>query len=244
MKFLKKILLPAAFWLLVWALIAALVDKQLLLPGPVAVARTLCALVVTADFWHAAGLTLLRIFAGLCAGAVLGALLAVLTCANSWLDSLLSPPIKVIRATPVASFILLVLLWVPTGRVSGLISGLMVLPVVWGNVSQGIRCTDPRLLELARAYRFPRERTVRLIYIPSVLPYFSAGVETAMGLAWKAGVAAEVLCYPKWGIGTEIYYSRLNFETAQLFAWTAVVIVLSFLLEQLLRKVVHYDQNP
>ncbi len=243
MKVLKKILLPAIFWLLVWAVIAALVDKALLLPGPVSVVRTLAGLVVTAGFWHSALITLGRVFAGLCAGAVLGAVLAVLSCANSWLDSLLAPPIKVIRATPVASFILLVLLWVPTARVPGLISALMVLPVVWGNVAQGIQSTDPRLLELARAYRFPRLRTLRLVYVPSVAPYFTAGVETALGLAWKAGVAAEVLCYPKWGVGTQIYYARLNFETPQLFAWTLVVILLSFLVEKLLRKAVRYSRK-
>lgn len=234
MKFLKNTLIPLAFWLAVWQLAAMAVGKDLLLPGPWTVARTLAALVVTAAFWQTTALTLARIFGGLLAGVVLGVLIAVLTCASRWCDRLLSPLVRVIRATPVASFILLVLLWVYTGRVPGVIAALMVLPVVWGNVSRGIRETDPSLLELARAYRFGVGKTLTLVYIPSVAPYFTAGVETGLGLAWKAGVAAEVLCHPKLAIGTQVYFARINLETPDLFAWTLVVILLSLLLETVL----------
>lgn len=231
MKSVKNILIPLLFWLCVWQLAAWAVGRDLLLPGPWTVARTLAGLVVTGQFWLSTGLTLLRIFAGALAGAVLGTALAVLTCASRWCDRLLSPLVKVVRATPVVSFILLVLLWVSTGRVSAVISALMVLPVLWGNVAKGIRQTDPQLLELAGAYRFGRGKTARLVYVPSAAPYFAAGVETGLGLAWKAGVAAEALCRPKLAIGTQIYFSRTYFETPDLFAWTVVVILLSFLME-------------
>ena len=142
------------------------------------------------------------------------------------------PAVRVIRATPVASFILLVILWFPTGQVPVVVSALMVLPVVWGNVKRGVAQTNPLLLEAARVYRFGRWKTVRLVYIPSVLPYFASGCHTALGLAWKAGVAAEVLCVPRLAIGTQVYFSKIYLETPALFAWTLVVLALSFLLEQ------------
>ncbi len=229
-----NVLIPLLFWLTVWQLIAMAVGKELILPGPWSVLQALAALVTTAGFWWTVGLTLVRIFVGLLAGVVLGSVIAVLTCTSVWCDRILSPAVKVVRAVPVASFILLVLLWVYTGRVPGVIAALMVLPVLWANVSKGIRGTDPMLLELARAYRFGWWKTVRRIYVPSVRPYFAAGVETGLGLAWKAGVAAEVLCRPKQAIGTQIYFSRNNLETPQLFAWTLVVILLSLLVESVL----------
>ena len=261
MKPVKQIVIPLVFWLIVWQIAAWVVgdsvffsttpllrEMHLLLPGPWTVLRTLAELVVQAQFWQTAGLTLLRIFLGLLAGVALGTLTAVLTCVSVWCDRLLSPLVKVVRATPVASFILLILLWVQTGRVPGVISALMVLPVVWGNVSKGIRQTDPLLLEMAKAYRFDAGKRLRLIYVPSVAPYFSASVETSLGLAWKAGVAAEVLCHPKLAVGTQVYLSKLNLETPGLFAWTAVVILMSFLEEsllvRLLRKAVnHHGPN-
>ena len=234
MKVLKNMLIPLAFWLAVWQLAALIVGKDLLLPGPWTVARTLAALAVTGVFWQTTLLTLGRIFTGLLLGVVLGTALAVLTRVSRWCDRILSPVVKIVRATPVASFILLVLLWVGSGRVPVVISALMVLPVVWGNVAKGITETDPQLLELAAAYRFGTGKTLRLIYLPSAAPYFAAGVETSLGLAWKAGVAAEVLCHPKLAIGTQVYFTRTYFETPSLFAWTLVVILLSLLVEKAL----------
>lgn len=238
MRFLKRVALPLAFWLLVWQLAALAVGKDLLLPGPWTVVRTLAGLAATAEFWQAALLTLARIFAGLLAGVILGTLAAALTCASPWCDRLLSPAVRVIRATPVASFILLVLLWAPTGRVPAVIAALMVLPVVWGNVCQGVRGADPQLLELARAYRFGRWKTLRLVTVPAALPAFASGVETGLGLAWKAGVAAEVLCRPKLAVGSQVYFARINLETPALFAWTLAVILLSLLLESGFKRAV------
>ena len=111
----------------------------------------------------------------------------------------------------------------------------MVVPVVWENLFRGIRAADPQLLEMAKAYRFSAVKTAVLIYLPSLRPYFSAALTTAMGLAWKSGAAAEVLCLPKRAIGTQIYNSKLYLEIPDLFAWTVVVVTLSLILEKLLR---------
>lgn len=236
MRRIGRVLLPVLFWLGVWQLAAAAVGQELLLPGPAAVGRRLLELAAGAVFWQTALASLLRIFGGLLLGVALGALLAGLTAWVPLLDWVLTPAVKVVRATPVASFILLVYLWVERGRVPGLISALMVLPVVWGNVTRGIAETDPQLLELARAYGFGRGRTLRRIYIPSVLPYFASGCRTALGLAWKAGVAAEVLCLPKLAIGTQVSNAKTYLETPALFAWTLTVLFLSFVLEGVLGR--------
>ena len=234
MRRIGRVLLPVLFWLGVWQLAAAAVGQELLLPGPAAVGRRLLELAAGAVFWQTALASLLRIFGGLLLGVALGALLAGLTAWVPLLDWVLTPAVKVVRATPVASFILLVYLWVERGRVPGLISALMVLPVVWGNVGKGIGETDAQLLEAARAYRFSRGRTLRLVYLPSVFPYFASGCSTGLGLAWKSGVAAEVLCQPALAIGTALYRAKITLETTSLFAWTIVVIALSFLLESVL----------
>ena len=244
MRRIGRVLLPVLFWLGVWQLTAAAVGQELLLPGPAAVGRRLLELAAGAVFWQTALASLLRIFGGLLLGVALGALLAGLTAWVPLLDWVLTPAVKVVRATPVASFILLVYLWVERGRVPGLISALMVLPVVWGNVTRGSAETDPQLLELARAYGFGRGRTLRRIYIPSVLPYFASGCRTALGLAWKAGVAAEVLCQPQNAIGTQIYNTKYYLETPSLFAWTLVVIALSFLLEWAVGGLLRRAEGP
>ena len=245
---LKKVIfaiVPPAFWLGVWQLAAVLVERsvngrgnELLLPYPVSVFRALVRLGSRVEFWQVTATSLARILAGLLLGVGIGAVLAVLTSASRWCDRLLSPAIRVIRSTPVTSFILLLLLWIGRSSVSAVIAALMVLPVVWENLSRGIRETDRGLLEMARAYRFSRWKTVRLIYLPSLRPYFTAALTMAMGLAWKSGVAAEVISLPKRAIGKEIYEAKLYLEIPDLFAWTMVVILLSLLLEKLLRRMI------
>ena len=235
-------LIPPAFWLGVWQLAAWVVElklhskgNELLLPYPATVLSALVRLVGEGEFFLTVFTSLGRILLGLALGTAFGSLLAVLTCASRWADRLLSPAIRVVRATPVASFILLVLLWTGKDFVPTVISALMVVPVVWANLSRGIRETDRQLLELAKAYRFPLFKTVRLVYLPSLRPYFVSAITTATGLAWKSGVAAEVLCVPKASIGTQILNTKLYLEIPDLFAWTAVVVMLSLLLEKLLR---------
>lgn len=234
-------LLPLVFWLGVWQLAGWLVERsvegrgnELLLPYPTSVAKALLRLVVTGDFWRSVGASLLRIFYGLAAGVLTGSLLAALTAAIPLADQLLSPAIRVIRATPVASFILLILLWTSRDAVPVIVSALMVLPVVWETMSQGIAAVDGKLLELARAYRFSRWKTAKLIYLPSLKPYFSAALTNAVGLAWKSGSAAEVLCLPKAALGSRIYQAKLYLEIPELFAWTVTVVCLSLALEKLL----------
>ncbi|NLF34496.1 MAG: ABC transporter permease subunit [Clostridiales bacterium] len=229
-----RAVLPPALWLGVWQVAAAYIGKELLLPTPLSVLRTLLSLVVTPFFWRSTLVSLARIFLGFTCGTLLGTLLAVLTSASVWADLILSPAVRIVRATPVASFIVLILLWIRTGLVPGVISALMVLPVLWASVRGGIAGTDPLLLELARAYRFGRLKTLRLICFPSVRPSFAVGCRTGMGLAWKSGVAAEVLCQPALAIGTRVYASKYTLDSPGLFAWTIVVILLSFLLEWIL----------
>ena len=195
--------------------------------------QRLCQLAFTGIFWQTAAISLLRILAGAACGILLGTVLAVLTSRFHVLDALLSPLLVIVKSTPVASFILLVLIWVGRDVLPTVIVILMLIPVVWGNVSAGIAGTDRFLLDMARVYRFGAWRTVRLVYAPAVLPHFISACRTGLGLAWKAGVAAEVLTVPRLSIGRNLYESKLYLETLDLFAWTVVVVLLSLLLEKL-----------
>lgn len=224
----------AAFWLGLWAVLALVVDKPLLLPGPWAVLKRLCELAAIASFWAITGRTLLRIAIGLLCAMPAGVLLAAGTCRFRLLRELLSPLLTIVQSTPVASFILLLLIWLGRDILPSVIVALMVLPVVWRNVSAGVENTDRQLLEVAKLYRFSPIRTFKRIYLPSVAPYFFAACRTSLGLAWKAGVAAEVLTVPKGSIGQMLYESKLYLETIDLFAWTVTVILCSLIIERLL----------
>jgi len=222
------------FWLCVWQALSLLVDSSLLLPSPVAVLTRLGQLVLTAPFWHIVLASLLRILCGTVAAVALGCLLAVVCCRWRLVNDLLSPLLTIVKSTPVASFILLLLIWIGRDVLPAVIVILMVLPVVWGNVCAGIRTTDPLLLRTAKVFGFSRWRTLRRVYIPWVMPHFLSACRTSLGLAWKSGIAAEVLTVPALSMGKMLYESKLYLETEALFAWTVMVILCSLLIEKVL----------
>lgn len=232
-KLLRWLIFPL-LWIGVWQLIALWVDREVLVPTPWTVAVRLTALLQTAAFWSTVAFSILRITAGFLCGVILGTLTGILTAKLPLSDDLLSPLLTVIRATPVASFIILALVWMGKDAIPVFISFLMVFPIMQSNVGMGVRSTPQALLEMAQVYRVPSLRRIRAIYFPAVLPYFSAGCRTCLGLAWKAGVAAEVISLPMRSIGRQLYYSKLYLETVDVFAWTVTVIVLSLLIEKLL----------
>ena len=226
------------FWLLIWQLAAALAGQELLLPSPLRVARELIRLAGGAEFWLTVAQSIRRVLTGIVSAVLLGILLALLTHKSAVLRALLSPVMTLVKSTPVASFIILALVWLGRDVVPPVIAALMVLPVVWANVSQGLDGIDPQLLELAQVCLLPRGRVFRRIMLPSVLPHLRAALCSALGLGWKAGVAAEILTVPARSIGKRIYEAKIYLETTELFAWTAAVVLLSLVIEGLLLRLV------
>ncbi len=230
---LLKIIGVSVFWVAVWALISLAVNSEILFPSPISVVKALASLVTTGEFWLSTCLSLLRVFLGILLSVIVGIILAVLTVNVRILDTLLSPLISVIKATPVASFIILAWLWINSGTLPVFITSLIVIPIVWSNVCEGIRSVDKSLIEVTKVYKFSTTQKLYRLYLPSVAPFFMAACKSAFGLAWKAGISAEVLTTPQRAIGTELYLSKTYLELPTLFAWTLVVIVLSMIFEKL-----------
>ena len=219
-------------WIAAWAVLSAFVGEEIFLPSPVSVIKSLLSLIPQPSFWKAVGFTLSRVIAGIVLSSVIASVLAVLSSFSGKLEILLSPLVKAVRSIPVASVIILVLLWVKSRNLSVVISSLVVFPVIYTSVLSGMKNTSPLLIEMASNYSVGRRKRIRYIYIPSVFPYLRTGMRTAVGFAWKSAVAAEVIGLPKNSIGTALYEAKIYLLTSDLFAWTLVIVILSALFEK------------
>lgn len=219
-------------WLLLWQTASAVIGLPLLLPSPLSVIKRLGELCRTALFWSSVLTSLRRILLGFCFGMIAGTVLAAFAWYSEFAQAMIRPLVGVLKATPVASFIILALVWVETDNLATVISFIMVLPLVYHNVYEGIDSVDEKLLEMARVYRLSRWKTFRCCYLPAIEPFFLSALTSALGFAWKSGIAAEVLGRPAKAIGKQIYDSKVYLETTDLFAWTLVVVLLSVLLER------------
>ena len=232
-------LLVAVFWLTIWQLIYMDIKQEILIVSPVRVLQRLLELSHDSSFWLSAMNSMVHVLIGFMLGLTVGIVLAVLTSSFQTMHDLFYPLISIIKATPVVSFIILALVWLQSPQVPAFTAFLEVTPIVIGNVTNGIAKADRNLLQMANSYRFGMVKTVRRVYIPSIMPYFTAACTTGMGLAWKTSIAAEVLAATKISIGGWIYDSKIYIETADLFAWTAVVIVMSVILDRLMVAVMN-----
>ena len=226
-------MMAVGFWLAVWQVAAMAIGQEVFLVSPVQALHCLLRLLPQADFWHRVGFSAGRILLGFGLGVVCSAALAVAAEICPAAEILIAPVLQLVKATPVASFIILALVWVRGSSLSVLISFLMVLPVLYGAVRTGIRAADPQLLEMAKVFRLPLGRRLRAVWLPAVLPAFRQGCSVALGICWKSGVAAEVIGLPNGSIGDALYRAKITLSTGELFAWTFVIILLSAAFEKL-----------
>lgn len=228
-----KTTLIILFWVAVWQIASMLVSSPLLFPSPYHTLVRLIHLMGSSDFYITLSVSVARILTGTLAAILLSVFLALATAKFRIIHDFISPIMTVIKSIPVASFIVLLLLWTGRDVVPSLISFLIVIPIVWSNVETGILHTDKALIDMSRAYKMGFWQKMRHVYAPSTLPYFVSALSSCIGLAWKAGIAAEVLALPVISMGKEIFNSKLYLETTDLFAWTLAVVLLSLVFEKL-----------
>ena len=226
-------MMAVGFWLAVWQAAAMAIRQEVFLVSPVQALQALLQLLPQPEFWHRVGFSAGRILLGFGLGVVCSAALAAAAEICPAAEILIAPVLQLVKATPVASFIILALVWVRGSSLSVLISFLMVLPVLYGAVRTGIRAADPQLLEMAKVFRLPLGRRLRAVWLPAVLPAFRQGCSVALGICWKSGVAAEVIGLPNGSIGDALYRAKITLSTGELFAWTFVIILLSAAFEKL-----------
>ena len=228
--------LATLFWVAIWQLVSMHGILGIFLASPVDTVLRFVTMCAEGIFWKTILYTTGRILTGFALAVITGSILAAATGHFEWLDLFLMPPMRLVRAVPVVSFIILALILVSSRYLTQLISFLMALPIIYMNVKTGIAQMDRSLSEMAHLFRVPFFRKVRFLYLPQVMPSFETGTALAMGFAWKSGIAAEVIGMPEGSIGERMQQAKIFLNTPDLFAWTLTVVLLSIITEKLWRK--------
>lgn len=219
--------------LAVWQVAALLVGERILLVSPLAVLGRLLTIWAEPGFFGAIGFSTSRIVGGFLLGLAAGTLLAVAAGRYEAVDTLLRPLMVTAKTVPVASFIVIALIWLSSAQLSVFISFLIVLPVVYSNVLGGIRSTPQKMNVMADVFHLPWHRRFIYIWLPAVRPYLVSACAAALGMSWKAGVAAEVIGLPQGSMGEALYDAKIFFNTTDLLAWTVIIVIVSVIFEKL-----------
>lgn len=220
--------LVIAFWILVWQGLDLAMNNRLVLAGPIRVMQALAEGVVEPGFWLSCSASFARIAAGFLLSFFVGISLALLSHHARIVRDFVEPVISLLRTIPVVSIIIMLLIWVGNQMLTVYLSFLIVLPIIYTNMLAGLENVDPRMLEMARCYRLGWWRTFMYVYRPAFMPFLKSSCRLSLGMSWKAGIMAEVLATPKPSIGKEMAQARTFLATPDLFAWTVVVMILSW----------------
>lgn len=231
------------FWIALWQAANLLIHNSIIFVGPLDMMKALAQQAADSAFWATILNSFARISLGFLGAFVFSILLGSLAYLFPLIKELADPVMLLIKSVPVASYVILALIWIGSRNLAVFTSFLVVVPMVYVSTLSGLEHTDRKLLEMARVFNMPLWKRIHYIYGPALLPYLVNGCRTALGMSWKSGVAAEVIGIPEGSIGEQLYYSKLYLDTAGLFAWTFVIIVISALFERfflyLLRKIKH-----
>ncbi len=228
----KKNTVILLIWLALWCGLDLFVHNSIMLAGPVETVRALISLLPTGEFWLSILRSAVRIFGGYLTGSAIGMLFAAAGYRFPLFDDFISPFVRVIRAVPVASFVILLLIWAGSRNLAFFICALVTFPILYLNTKSGLVSMDEKLLEMGRVYRFPYASRVRHLYLPHLLPHLQSAFALSLGMSWKSGVAAEVIGQPKGTVGNALYRAKVFLATPELFAWTAVIVALSWCMEK------------
>ena len=224
------------FWVTVWSVFAAYLP-DVLFAGPIDTLRCLLRQIQMTTFWISILHSLCKITIGFVLAFLFGAMLAIAGYYIRPIGILLEPAIQIMKTVPIACFIVVALIWLSSAHISVLVAFFVVFPAVYINLMQGLQQVDRSLLEMAQVFRVPRRKKIKALYLPQVMSYLLSSCRLGVGMAWKAGIAGEIIGLPDLSIGDQLYLAKLYLNTDELFAWTIVIICISLLCEKIVVRI-------
>jgi ABC-type nitrate/sulfonate/bicarbonate transport system permease component len=219
----------------VWALVAHVIDRPLLLPGPAAVAEGFWVLLVSNRLAAETLVSLGRLAIAYTAAAVVGVALGAAMGTWPSVDRVVSPLVNSVRSVSGIAWIPIAVVWFGVSEV------LPVFIIFYGavfpfvlNAQLGVRSVDRRLVHAARSLGASGGRVALRVVLPATVPYLLTGARVALGLAWMSIIAAELLGAPT-GLGFSIQYARMLQQTPRMLAWILWVGAVGYALDAAMR---------
>lgn len=227
-----KIILPVVSIIVLWELLALVIDNEFFMPGVKTTSTALVDIVSSKGFLKIIFTSLLRVLIGIFLGITLGIIIATACHYFSIVEVILSPIISIMKATPVACIIVLLWISMNSSQLAIFVVVMMVMPIIWQNVIDGYRSIDKGLIEVSEVFELSFKKKFKVLIFPTLINYLIPAIITSIGLAWKAEVAAEIMTNSN--MGRLIYdFKTVSYDTASIFAWTVIIVALSLLFEKI-----------
>lgn len=237
---LLRLVSPLAI-LVLWQLasVSGLLSPQIL-ASPVAIAATAARLVASGELLTGLGVSFLRVVAGFMIALVVGVALALFAGLSRLGETLVDPPVQMLKAMPFLGLLPLFILWFGIGEAPkiGMVAFGSVFPI-YLTLHGGIRGVDRKLIEAGRTLGLSTAGTIRHVVIPGALPSLLVGVRYGLSIAWLSLVVAEQINASS-GIGSIITYARDFLQTDVIVVCLLVYALMGLLTDGLVRLIEAY----
>ena len=236
-------LLSVFVLLFLWQIISLIMGKEELFPSPYSVFYKTLFSINQKKFFIIVGNTLLRVIQSFVISFFLSLVLGIISGLNNTVLNILRPIVNIFKSVPTMSVIIIVLMYLSLEIAPIIICFLIIFPIIYNNIVIGILSVDKKLLQMAKVFNFSRKSMLYNIYIPSIKPFIKASINSALGLNFKIMIAAEVIGMPKLSLGEQLYLAKVNIDFSAVFAWTIVIIILSWIFEGLTSRLFKIDEK-
>lgn len=224
------ILVSLLIALLIWQVLVLIFKfPAFILPAPKVVFLRFWQALVDGTLLRNAAYTLLEVFLGLIAGALLATFLGYLLANSRLAERLLSPFLVASQAIPIVAIAPLLVIWFGPGIFSKiLICALIVFFPVLVNTIVGLRAVSENLVDVMKSMRATPLQILRYLEIPAALPVFLGGLRIGATLSVIGAVVGEFVGADR-GLGFLINVARGQYDTALVFSavFTLVILALS-----------------
>lgn len=222
------------FWILIWQILSLIISEEILFVSPLKVIPQIFRNLTDENFLKAFFYTFTKISLGFFTGFIIASILAIISYNFKIFYEILYPFMIFLKAVPVVSFIILALFFTSSENLPIIISIIIVIPIIYLNIYEGLNNINIKYVNMAKVFNVGILKKISYIYLPSIKGYILSSTKLSIGMAWKSGLAAEVIALPKYGIGTLIYNCKIYLDTLNLFSYTILAVLIAFLFEKII----------
>lgn len=227
-------ILSAAVLLLLWKIIAMLVGKSIIIPSPEETLQALIVIITQGHFVMRVLNTMGRVLISFTVAFLGGLCLGVLAGFFEPMYYLMKPVVLIQKSIPTMAVVLIAIIWLGSDLAPTLVGVLIIFPMIYATVADGIINMDPNLLEMADVYQFGHKKRLKHLYLPVINSALWSVSSVALGLNMKIIIAGEVLSQPNLAMGTAFQIEKAALNTAGVFAWAFVAIIIAALFDWVL----------
>ena len=228
-------ILGIIIFILLWFFISLKINSEIVFPNILTIIKKLIEIILEKSFYKDLFLSLIRVFITFILSFLLAIIFGILSGIFLYIRYMLMPIINFIRTIPTIPLILVAIIWFDNNTVPIFVSMLVIFPIMYDAVVNGIINVDKNLIDMSLSYNVSLKTQIISLYIPSIKPYILTAISQSMGITWKSILAAEILALPSLGIGSKLYESHLYLDTVSLFAYCLIAVIFNGIFEIIIR---------